>query len=83
MEEMPVHHRARKYGDVEMRHSNDRVILDLVTVKFLAISASLQLFGPIRHPDRTGRRLITTWLAYVKLVEGQSIGNRPLLFDSC
>jgi hypothetical protein len=82
MAEMPVHHRARKYGTSKYGISRTiRVILDLVTVKFLLSYSTrpLQFFGLIGILTGLVGALITTWLAYVKLIEGQSIGNRPLL----
>ena len=82
MAEVPVHHRARKYGTSKYGISRTiRVILDLVTVKFLLSYSTrpLQFFGLIGILTGLVGVLITSWLAYVKLVEGQSIGNRPLL----
>jgi hypothetical protein len=58
-----------------------RVILDLMTVKFLLSYSKrpLQIFGLMGFFMSVPGVAIMVWLAYVKLVEGQSIANRPLL----
>jgi glycosyltransferase involved in cell wall biosynthesis len=82
MDEVVVHHRPRKYGTSKYGISRTlRVILDLVTVRFLLSYSTrpLQFFGLIGVVTGLLGALVTIWLAYVKLVQGQSIGNRPLL----
>jgi glycosyltransferase involved in cell wall biosynthesis len=80
--ERPVSHRARKYGESKYGISRTlRVILDLLTVKFLLSYSTrpLQIFGLMGFAVGSLGAVITAWLAYVKLVEGQPIANRPLL----
>ena len=59
----------------------DRVILDLLTVKFLLSYSTrpVQIFGLIGVGMGLPGLLILAYLAYVKLVGHQAIGNRPLL----
>jgi glycosyltransferase involved in cell wall biosynthesis len=80
--EVVVHHRARRAGNSKYGLSRTvRVVLDLVTVKFLLSYSTrpLQIFGPMGLVAGGLGTLITGWLAYVRLVEHQSIGERPLL----
>jgi glycosyltransferase involved in cell wall biosynthesis len=82
IEELPVRHRPRRHGESNYGISRTvRVVLDLMTVKFLLSYSTrpLQIFGLIGFLMGTVGALVTAWLAYVKLVEGQSIANRPLL----
>src|SRR5262249_15919785 len=86
--EMAVNHRARRHG-----HSNYgitrtmRVVLDLVTVKFLLSYSTrpLQIFGLVGGAMGLAGLAITGWLAAIRLLgvmglaRDQSIGNRPLL----
>lgn len=80
--EIPVNHHARKFG--KSKYSLNRifrVVLDLITVKFLLSFATkpLQIFGLIGLGSFSLGGLICIYLTYVKFVEGQNIGNRPLL----
>jgi glycosyltransferase involved in cell wall biosynthesis len=80
--EMVVSHRARKYGSSKYGISRTiRVILDLITVKFLLNYATrpLQIFGLIGLGLAVPGIAITAYLAYIRLFGDQSIGNRPLL----
>jgi glycosyltransferase involved in cell wall biosynthesis len=80
--EAVVHHRARRHGQSKYGISRTiRVILDLLTVKFLLSYSTrpLQIFGVIGLALATLGGLITGWLAYVRLVGDQAIANRPLL----
>ena len=80
--EQVVNHRARKFGQSKYGLSRTiRVVLDLVTVKFLLRYSTrpLQIFGVVGLACGLLGTLITGWLAYLKLVEGQGIGHRPLL----
>lgn len=80
--EMPVNHRARQAGLSKYGLSRTvRVVLDLVTVKFLLSYSTrpLQIFGLMGLFTGGLGALITAWLAWVRLVERQSIGDRPLL----
>ena len=86
--EMVVNHRARKYGQSKYGIGRTvRVILDLLTVKFLLSYSTrpLQIFGLVGGAMGLAGLLITGWLASVRLMgilgltPDQSIGNRPLL----
>jgi glycosyltransferase involved in cell wall biosynthesis len=82
MAEVVVNHRARQHGVSKYGISRTvRVILDLATVKFLLSYSTrpLQIFGLIGLLMGTAGAAVTAWLAYVRLFEGQSIGNRPML----
>ena len=80
--EVVVNHRARRHGRSKYGLSRTfRVILDLVTVRFLLSYSTrpLQMFGLIGVPMGVLGFLITAWLSYEHLFDNQSIGNRPLL----
>ena len=86
--EMVVNHRARKYGRSKYGIGRTiRVILDLLTVKFLLSYSTrpLQIFGLLGGGMGLGGLLIIGWLSFVRLMgvlgvmPDQSIGNRPLL----
>lgn len=80
--EVVVHHRARRAGQSKYGLSRTiRVVLDLVTVKFLLSYSTrpLQIFGLLGLGTGGLGALITAWLAWVRLVEHQAIGDRPLL----
>jgi glycosyltransferase involved in cell wall biosynthesis len=80
--EMIVNHRVRQHGTSKYGLSRTiRVILDLLTVKFLLNYATrpLQIFGLIGFSMGAVGLGIAAYLAYAKFVEHQGIGNRPLL----
>jgi len=80
--EVVVHHRARKHGSSKYGISRTiRVVLDLLTVKFLLSYSTrpLQIFGLVGFAMALVGGVITTWLAYIRLFGDQSIANRPLL----
>lgn len=80
--EMVVNHRARSAGTSKYGLSRTiRVILDLLTVKFLLNYATrpLQIFGLVGVGMGAIGFGITGWLGFVRLVERQAIGDRPLL----
>ena len=80
--EREVNHRRRRHGRSKYGISRTvRVILDLVTVKFLLSYSTrpLQIFGLIGLAMGTAGAVVSGWLAYLKLFGGQAIGNRPLL----
>ncbi|MDP2157583.1 MAG: glycosyltransferase, partial [Nitrospirota bacterium] len=58
-----------------------KVVLDLITVKFLQSFSTkpLQFFGPIGLASGMFGFLISAYLAIEKLVVGKDIGSRPLL----
>jgi glycosyltransferase involved in cell wall biosynthesis len=80
--ERVVNHRPRKHGRSKYGISRTiRVILDLLTVKFLLSYSTrpLQIFGLIGLAMLVPGMGITGWLAYVRLLGEQSIANRPAL----
>ncbi len=80
--EVVVNHRARMAGTTKYGLSRTiRVILDLVTVKFLLSYSTrpLQIFGLLGMVSGGLGALITAYLGWVRLVEHQSIADRPLL----
>jgi hypothetical protein len=80
--EVAVNHRARRAGTTKYGISRTvRVILDLVTVKFLLSYSTrpLQIFGLLGLLSGGLGALITAYLGWVRLVERESIADRPLL----
>jgi glycosyltransferase involved in cell wall biosynthesis len=78
----PVNHRRRVHGASNYGISRTvRVILDLLTVKFLISYSTrpLQIFGLLGMAMGLLGVLICGWLAYVRLLTPQGIGDRPLL----
>src|SRR5262249_35054239 len=81
--EVVVNHRPRQHGSSNYGISRTiRVVLDLLTVKFLLSYSTrpLQIFGLVGGAMGLLGALITGYLVYVKFVDEQAIGNRPLLF---
>lgn len=82
IEEMVVNHRARRFGRSKYGISRTiRVVLDLLTVKFLLSYSTrpVQIFGLIGLIMGGIGAVITGYLAWVRLFGEQSIANRPLL----
>jgi glycosyltransferase involved in cell wall biosynthesis len=82
VDEMVVNHRARTAGSSKYGLSRTvRVILDLLTVKFLLKYATrpLQIFGLVGLSMGAVGGLILAYLAFVRLVMRQGIAERPLL----
>jgi glycosyltransferase involved in cell wall biosynthesis len=80
--EVEVNHRARKHGMSNYGLSRTfRVVLDLLTVKFLLSYSTrpLQMFGLIGVPMGFVGFLIALYLSYERLFGYESIANRPLL----
>jgi glycosyltransferase involved in cell wall biosynthesis len=80
--ERVVNHRARQAGRSKYGLSRTvRVILDLLTVKFLLSYSTrpLQIFGLVGFLIGGLGLLITGYLAYSRLFGFQSIADRPLL----
>jgi len=80
--ELVVNHRARVHGRSKYGLGRTvRVILDLMTVKFLLSYATrpLQIFGLLGILMGGAGIFIMGWLAYLRLFAYQSIANRPLL----
>lgn len=81
--EMVVNHRARRYGRSKYGIGRTiRVILDLVTVKFLLSYSTrpLQIFGLIGGVMGFAGFLISGWLAFWRLMGAMSLNqHQPLL----
>jgi glycosyltransferase involved in cell wall biosynthesis len=80
--EMIVNHRARRHGRSNYGISRTiRVILDLLTVKFLLSYSTrpVQIFGLIGFAMAIPGTIITGYLAFVRLIGAEAIANRPLL----
>jgi glycosyltransferase involved in cell wall biosynthesis len=80
--EVVVNHRARKHGTSKYGLSRTfRVVLDLITVKFLLSYSTrpLQMFGLIGVPMGLVGFAIGAYLSYERLFGHESIANRPLL----
>lgn len=80
--EVPVPHRPRQFG--KSKYGIDRtfrVLLDLITVRFLLGYATrpLHVFGGFGLATAALGVLLGLYLTFVKLALGQDIGNRPLL----
>jgi glycosyltransferase involved in cell wall biosynthesis len=77
-----VSHRPRKFGRSKYGIGRTiRVVLDLLTVKFLVSYATrpLHVFGMVGGAMAFLGLLISGWLAYWRLFGGMSLANRPLL----
>jgi glycosyltransferase involved in cell wall biosynthesis len=80
--EMVVNHRPRTQGSSKYGLSRTvRVILDLLTVRFLLRYSTrpLQMFGVIGLLMGGGGFVILSYLSYLRLFGHQSIADRPLL----
>jgi glycosyltransferase involved in cell wall biosynthesis len=83
MAEVPVNDRARRFGKSKYGIMRTfKVMLDLVTVIFfLSFSTRpLHVFGGLGLITGAAGTLIGLYLAFVKIVLGQGIGDRPLMF---
>lgn len=80
--EVPVNHRARVHGKSKYGISRTvRVVLDLMTVKFLLNYSTrpLQIFGLLGLVMGLVGAAINGWLAYLRLFGHQSLADRPIL----
>jgi glycosyltransferase involved in cell wall biosynthesis len=80
--EVVVNHRPRTQGRSNYGLSRTvRVILDLLTVKFLLSYSTrpLQIFGLVGGTMALLGCLVTGWLTYARLFLGVSLAERPLL----
>ena len=80
--EVAVNHRPRVHGRSKYGLSRIvRVVLDLVTVKFLMSYSTrpLQIFGLLGLALGLAGAAGLAFLAYVKFVNGEDIGTRPML----
>jgi glycosyltransferase involved in cell wall biosynthesis len=81
--EAETHHRPRRFGRSKYGIARTlRVILDLITVKFLLSFATkpIQFFGLLGMAFVGGGTAIGGYLTALKLFFGAQIGGRPLLF---
>ena len=81
--EVPVHHRPRRAGVSKYGISRTiRVLLDLITVKFLSSYSTrpIQVFGVFGLLCSIAGLAITGWLGFEKLAFGTLLANRPLLW---
>jgi glycosyltransferase involved in cell wall biosynthesis len=80
--EMPVNHRPRTRGRSKYGLGRTtRVLLDLFTVKFMLAYGTrpAHFFGPAGLLSTAAGLAIMAYLTFIKLVEGEAIGGRPLL----
>ncbi len=80
--EVETRHHPRRYGTSKYGISRTiRVVLDLITVKFLQSFSTrpIHAFGPPGLVMAGVGFLISLYLSYEKFVLGESIGTRPLL----
>jgi glycosyltransferase involved in cell wall biosynthesis len=80
--EVPVNHRAREFGTSKYGISRTvRVMLDLILVWFLSSYATrpIHVFGTLGLLSSGLGILVGLYLSFVKLVQHQDIGSRPLL----
>lgn len=85
MAEVSVNHRPRRYGKSKYGLGRTlRVILDLITVRFLQgySTRPIQIFGKWGLALGALGFVLAIWLTIEKLVLGQSIGSRPALILS-
>jgi glycosyltransferase involved in cell wall biosynthesis len=82
IEEQEVRHHARRHGKSNYGISRAiRVVLDLLTVKFLISYSTrpLQIFGVLGIGMGLLGAAVMAWLAYVKYFHHEGIADRPLL----
>jgi hypothetical protein len=80
IDEVVVNHRARKHGHSKYGISRTiRVILDLLTVKFLLSYSTrpIQIFGLVGIGSAVAGAAILAWIAYTRLFAFQA-ADRPL-----
>jgi glycosyltransferase involved in cell wall biosynthesis len=80
--EVETHHRPRRFGKSKYGITRTlRVILDLITVKFLLSFATkpIQVFGMLGLSAAGLGGVIGVYLTLLKLIWGAQIGGRPLL----
>jgi len=80
--EVPTKHHPRRFGTSKYGISRTlRVVLDLITVRFLQSFSTrpIHAFGPPGLLMGFAGFLISLYLSYEKIVYGVDIGNRPLL----
>ncbi|HVM95145.1 MAG TPA: glycosyltransferase family 2 protein [Candidatus Acidoferrales bacterium] len=81
--EVVVHHRPRRFGVSKYGLSRTiRVLLDLITVKFLSSYSTrpIQVFGVLGLLSSSIGLVITGWLGLERLFLGVPLANRPLVW---
>jgi glycosyltransferase involved in cell wall biosynthesis len=79
--ELPVNHRARKYGRSKYGINRTiKVLLDLMTLKFLSSYSTkpIQLFGGLGALCFAAGTLATLWVAYSRLFEDVRVNRNPV-----
>jgi len=80
--ELPVHHRPRVAGVSKYGISRSlRVLLDLVTVKFLSLYSTrpIHVFGVVGLLSTALGLAITAWLGFERLFLGERLAGRPIV----
>jgi glycosyltransferase involved in cell wall biosynthesis len=80
--EVPVNHRARRFGSSKYGISRVvRVVLDLMTVKFLLgySNRPIHLFGVIGLTSGLGGFFLLLYLTWQRMVYSVAMGNRPMV----
>ncbi len=80
--EMPVNHRARRYGSSKYGIGRTlRVVLDLITVRFIQsyLTRPMQVFGFGGLVSLFAGFVVCAWLALEKLAFHARLSDRPLL----
>ncbi len=83
--EIPVTHHSRKFGRSKYGISRTiRVILDIITIKFLLSYSQrpIQIFGLLGLFSGTAGIIITAYLIVMRLFFAQSLSDRPLFILS-
>jgi len=83
--EIPVTHHSRKFGRSKYGVSRTiRVILDIITIKFLLSYSQrpIQIFGLLGLFSGSVGFVITAYLIIMKIFFGQGLSNRPLFILS-
>jgi len=83
--EIPVTHHSRKYGKSKYGISRTiRVILDIITIKFLLSYSQrpIQIFGLLGLFSGTAGFIITLYLIIMRMFFQQSLADRPLFILS-
>jgi glycosyltransferase involved in cell wall biosynthesis len=81
--EVPVNHFPRRHGKSKYGLSRTiRVLLDLLTVKFLLDYATrpIQIFGLFGMLSLSAGTVLGIYLSILKLFFGQTLADRPMLF---
>ncbi|MGA1411624.1 MAG: glycosyltransferase family 2 protein [Prochlorotrichaceae cyanobacterium] len=80
--ELPVRHHARRYGSSKYGLDRTfRVVMDLLTIVFIKrfLTRPMHVFGLLGLGSSLLGFALGVYLSFLKLVLGQSIGDRPLL----